>query len=375
MKNTILFLFALLPVWALAQNESCEEEIKIFCPNEPKQLKQLECLLKHEKELSNKCKQELQRLSKVAKETGVRSGGGLSSFGGVIGGLGLVPPQKRVITYTGSMAPQHDRLDRHKMSFSTPVWSQGKESFSLSLGAGSLNFQEKYVLDKKQVEVPKNYNRVELGANYSKALKNSRMLGLRASIGSASDKVFHSSRELIFSMNASYAYPGKDKNDFWMLTVFMSNNNPLANFVPIPGFVYFHKTEKFTGMFGLPFASMQWTPVDPWLFSFSLFVTNINLEAAYGHRDQIQFYTGFNMAQEAYLRVDRDRALDRLFLDEKKIFVGARAPLSKNLFTDLQFGQSFDRKVFEGRSYGDRRMGEDTLKNSLYGTLSLNVVY
>ncbi len=375
MKKMFYPLLAFLPLIAMAQNESCKEEIQIFCPGTEKGLKQLECLLKNEKELSNQCKQELQRLSKAVKETGARGGGGLSSFGGVIGGMGLVAPDRRVLSYSGSMAPQNDRLDRHRLNFSSPIWAHGKETFSMSLGAGSLNLQEKYVLDKKKVEVPQHYNRVELGGNYSKALKNNRVLGVRASIGSASDKVFHSSRELIFSMNASYAYPSEDKNNFWMLTVFMSNNNPLANFVPIPGFVYFHKTSKFTGMFGLPFASMQWTPVDPWLFFASIFVTNINLEAVYGHRDQIQFYTGFSMAQEAYLRVDRERSLDRLFLDEKKLFLGARAPLTKNLFTDLQFGQSFDRKVFEGRSYGDRRMGEDNLKNSLYGTLSLNVIF
>lgn len=74
--------------------------------------------------------------------------------------------------------------------------------------------------------------------------------------------------------------------------VMMSNNSPLGTYVPIPGFFYIYRTPTFTGLFGLPILSMQWTPVNPWSFSFSAFGPTIKSEVTYGTVDKTQFLPG-----------------------------------------------------------------------------------
>lgn len=366
----ILILLSILTFSFAQTPKSCQRYIEEFCSEN----KTIPCLLKNEKKLSEECKQELQRAGQAAKATGVRGGTGLASFGGVIGNFGLVPSGKTVVNYTGMVAPDSSGFQQHKGSISTPIWQNEKESFSLSLGGGTLYHDQKFLLGDKKILVPQTLQRVELGGSYSRRLEGHRIFGVRGGFGSASDRPFYGTRDLMFNMNAYYGRP-TEKNRYWFWTVFVSNNNPLLNYIPIPGFIYLYKSGNFTGMFGLPFASVQWTPVDPIILSASFFVSTLNLEAAYGTRDKFQPYLGFNLGQQSFLRHDREDDDDRLFLEEKKLFAGLRSPLTKDISSDVQVGQSFDRTFFEGRNFRDRESGEAHLDASWYLSLNLIITY
>ncbi len=377
MKTLVFFALITVSFTLMAEERplsACQLEIKEHCPNETVRPNTINCLLKLEKEVTPQCKQELQRLGKVVEATGARGGGGLSSFGGVMGGIGLLPPKKTIVSLNGQLAPEGNPtvIEQSKINIATPIWSDGGESFSMSVNAGRLSFNEQQSFDTG-IKTPKELNRIELGAQYSKAMKSKRMFGLRTSIGSASDKPFHSSDEITFSLNSFYTNPGSTENTHWIWTVFLSNNNPLINYVPIPGFIYLYKTEKFTGMFGLPFLSIQWTPIEPWIFSMSYFITNFNSEIAYGFRDKVQTFTGFSISQQSFLRADRDELRDRLFFNEKKIFAGIRSPLTKSISGEIQSGMAFDRKLKEGESFNDTEMESD-FGRSWYLGMSLNIL-
>lgn len=372
----VIFLI-LFPGLLFAQspyNGQCEEDLKKFCTN--KTVRSLECLGKNKNDLSKSCLQELARASQIIKSTGSRGSGGLTSFSGVMGGMGLVPPQKKIVNYSGAIAPEDNptSIQQHRLTIASPVWSHGKENFAMSLNTGRITFDEPEFWEDENFKTPRSLSRVELGGQYSKNLNEGKLLGLRASVGSASDKVFYGMNEMTFSLNATYAYPSKTEGNYWILTAFLSNNNPLINYVPIPGFIYLKKTEKFTGMFGLPFLSLQWTPTKPLIFSTSFFITNFTAEAAYVLKDNLQLLTGFAVSQQTFLREDRKEMRDRLFFNEKKLYVGLKVPMGKMFSGDIQFGQTFDRKLAEGKRFNETDLSAD-FGRSWYSALNLVMMY
>lgn len=310
-------------------------------------------------------------MSKSIEASGSRGGGGLSSFGGVMGGMGLMAPQKTVITLNGTLAPEGHptTIEQSKMSIATPIYSRNGSSFAMSVGGGRIGFNETQFFDNDG-KAPQELHRFDLGAQYSTTLKDRGFFGVRGSVGSASDKPFHSKDEMTFSLSSFYTRPSGGSGQ-WIYTVFLSNNNSFANYIPIPGFIYLYRNQGFTGMFGLPFLSMQWTPKAPWIFSMSYFITNFNTEVAYGLRDRFQTFAGFAISQQNFLRADREEGTDRLFFNEKKVFLGIRSPLTNEVSAELQSGLSFDRKLKEGKRFNDTDREAD-LGRSWYISMNWN---
>ena len=378
MKFFILLSFSFVSFSVLGQSlfkEHCGDDVSKLCPSLNSSQEHFDCLVKNKNNLSVKCGQELDRLAAILKNTGTRGSGGLSSFSGLMGGMGLAPAKKKIITYSGSYAPEHDpaAVQQHKLTFSTPLWAQGKESFAMSLNSGRVHFDRSQNWKNETIKTPRTLDRVELGGQYSRQLENSRLLGIRGSVGSASDKIFYDTKEITFSLNATYTKPAGD-NNFWILTAFMSNNNPFLNYIPIPGFIYLKKTENFTGMFGLPFLSMQWTPAKSLMFSTSFFITNFNSDVTYLITDKFQVFSGFAITQQTFLRQERRNLQERLFFNEKKVYVGLRIPMGGQFSGDIQVGETFDRKLREGKRYNDSSLSAD-YGRSWYQSLSLTMLY
>lgn len=376
MKIFIILVF--LTSVAFAQKpmlEQCKVDSEAYCKGISSRDETLNCLLAHKKKLSKFCLTELERLSEILKSAGPRGSGGLSSFSGVLGSMGLAPSQKKIMSYSGSYSPEINPtpIQQHRLNLSSPLWTQGKESLATSLTVGQIKWNDPQMWKRQNFETPESLSRVEWGGQYSKKLNDSESIGLKGSLGSASDQVFASINEVTFSLNGTYAFPSQNGN-YWILTAFMSNNNPLLNYVPIPGFIYLKKTSTFTGMFGLPFLSFQWTPTKEWIFSTSYFITNLTSEAAYSLSDSLQLFTGFAISQQTFLRADRSNIRDRLFFNEKKIYVGLKVPFGKMFSGDFQIGQSFDRKLEEGKRFNDIDMSAD-FGRSWYQSLNVTMMY
>jgi hypothetical protein len=353
--------------------DPCAEDKRKFCTDKnPPEIQS--CLLEQVKNLSTICKEQVDRVSALRRSTGARGGGGLSSFGGVSGNFGLMPSKQTVLSMGGVFAPENDPSDisQKRVSLATPVWSNEKHSTSLSVGAGRIDFNSKQLFDGTTIETPEHLDRVEIGGQYSQNLGD-KMWGGRLSVGSASNEVFHSFDEMILNANLFYM-PTVGPGDQWIYTLFISNNNPIANYVPIPGVIYLHKRERFTGLFGIPFSSIQWTPVDPWTLSVSIMIINFNAEISYGHRDQMQTFVGFSSAQQSFLRAERIENEDRLFFSEKRAFIGVRSPITPKLSGDIQFGDSFDRRLSEGDSLRDRKR-EVGMGRSWFVGMNLNYLF
>lgn len=268
------------------------------------------------------------------------------------------PPIPRLL-YEGSRISTGERpssLSYHRFSGSVPVLVNEKGALSLSLQMAEQRFGQNFALQDSGPNISSQYRKVDLGAQYTRRLDEGKSYGLRLVGGSASDELFVESRDITFSGIGFYSYPGQEKSQ-WVWTVFMSNNNSIINYIPIPGFVYFYRGESFTGMFGVPFAALHWTPVGFWHLSLMAFGPSARWDMAYGERRGRQFFWGAEWRQQSYLRRHRLEQKDRLYVDEKKVAAGVRGPFPYGLFYELSLGYSFGRQVYEGSRFGRRDRG------------------
>jgi len=289
------------------------------------------------------------------------------STAGAMSGTGFMGPPIPTASYEGRVLPANESpgLTENRVTVSVPVYKSLIDTISLAATTGDLHFSRPTVLDNTGTVVAANFYRDEIGGLYFHQLENERAWGFRGSIGSASDKPFEANRDISFSFGANYTFPAADKNR-WVLLIFFSNNSPLGDYVPVPGFIYVYKTEKLIGLFGFPIASVQWMPSDPWSYSLSIFGPIMSAEAAYGHVNKFQTFAGFTWTRQLYMPSDRNNDKDRLTVEEKKTMLGFRMPIVGSMLGEFQLGESFDRSLYIGSKTFDKDGGSATLDSGVY---------
>lgn len=280
-----------------------------------------------------------------------------------------------LISYEGRYGPKINStpLTESKLNISSPVYKSQNDTLSLSLGGNHLHLGHSIILDSGK-KVPTDLYRIETGAQYSRQLPEKRNWGLKTTIGSSGDRPFKNSNEINYSLNAHYGFPGSE-NSHWILMVFFSNNSFFGNYIPIPGFSYVYKTATFTGIFGFPITSIQWTPSPPWIFSLSLFGPTMQSEAAYGNIDQLQFLTGFSWNRQSYIPSDRSNDKDRLTVEEKKIAMGMRKSIWISTTGELQLGRAFDRMIYIGNGLSNKDGGSTSAQSGWYLSTSIKAKF
>lgn len=321
----------------------------------------------HAAALSNDCKQDIERYLQARQQAALRGGGALSSFGG----LNAIGPPIPLFSYEGRYSPGANTASwtENKMNLSAPIYKSGQDTVAMSLAAGELHLGKLLVLDSGTT-VPQDLYRFELGVQDYHQLENQKSWSGRASVGYAGDKPFETARDLTYSFNANYGFPGSGRG-YWILSVFFSNNSPIGNFVPIPGFGYLYRSNSFTGLFGFPITAIQWTPAFPWVFSMALFGPTIQAEAAVGTVDHLQSFLGYYWTRQNYIPSERVNSDDRLTLEEMKVGVGLRTLLWSSILGEIQIGRTFERSIFIGEGVFNKDGGSTTLNPDWYVALSL----
>ena len=349
---------------------SCQDEIKKLCPKIEKGKALLKCLKQEENKISLRCKEDMSRAYLANQEFKGRSGG-LNS----LGGFNLTPSTSTNITYTGRMIPNNSSpsMSENKINFQVPLYIRESHSLSLLTQASILHLNQDLRLSTGTI-IPKDYYRTELGSNYMQILPEKRSFGIRGSIGYNTNKPFIDSRDLSYSLSTSYSFPSSAQST-WVILLNLTNNGPFGNYIPIPGFIYFYRTSTFTGMFGFPFTSLQWTPSIPWTYSFSIFGLNINSEVAYGSIEHIQYLSGFSWNRQSYMLHNRVDEKDRLTFEEKKLFIGIRSPIFNILSSEFQMGDLFGRSVYVGNKLSHKDGGEAKIDSGLYASWTVKMIF
>ena len=354
----------------------CEGQIALYCSaeRETKDLREiLKCLVKNDDKLSTECKQEIQRYAQASRQTAPPGGGPLGALGGLTGAGSQVPSASYAGFYIAAPGDNSatPAMTENNLNISMPLFKGETDTVSATVTAGNLYLNKPITLDSNIV-VPNDLYRFDAGLQYTRQLPEKRSFGIRGSVGYTGDKVDKKTES--FNVSANYSFPGS-KEGHWILMVFISNNSPLGTYVPVPGFFYIYRTQTFTGLFGIPILSMQWTPVNPWSFSFSAFGPTVKTEAAYGAIDQTQFFTGLGWKQQRYMLSSRLNEDDRLTFEEKNAEIGFRRPLSQSLYSEFQTGYVFDRSVYMGEGLFNKDSGEAKLDSSWYVKWSLRLAF
>ena len=287
-------------------------------------------------------------------------GGTLNSMAGIMGPGGRPQP---LVTYDGQVMPgeKSPRQAENRVMLSTPIFGGPGFGISTSFSGSQLNFGESIALDNGK-NIPRTLHRYELGFQYSRHWEEKKNFRARVSTGYAGDDHTNNSRDLTYTVNASYGYPSESGEGSWLLMLYVSNNSPFINYFPIPGFAYFFKRPNFSGMIGLPFLSLQWIPVPPWVFSLAVFGPTFNTEAAYGMRDKFQSFIALGMNRQSFLLTDRVEDRERLTIADMRATAGFRMPLNKFLQMELHGGRSFARSAYIGKSFMNKDGGKTSLE-------------
>lgn len=351
---------------------NCSAQIELYCKPEAqtKEFRQVVgCLAKNDKALSNECKQEIQRFVQSQRQTTPAGGGGAV---GALGGLTGAGAQFPTVSYEGRFLPSADSgatpsLTENSLSISVPVYKTKSGVVAATMVGGSFLLGDEITLDSG-VELPKDFYRTEVGLAYSARLKGFSSFGIRGSVGYLGDK-FEGDTET-FNITMNYSYPGRKENTMWVWMLLMSNNGPFG-IVPIPGFLYITRTPTFTGIYGIPVISLQWTPVNPWSFSFSALGPQVRTEATYGAIDRTQYFVGAAWKQQRFNLSDRERSEYQLNMEEKDIEIGLRKMIFAGIYSEMQFGYAMDRSLYIGDGILDDQGGLFELGSAWYARLSL----
>ena len=349
----------------------CPDEKAKFCSDQNDFRGLVECLVRHDSELSKSCKQEVDRMIQARKQAAARGGGALTSFGGA----NAMGPPVPFVSYEGRITPGTNATGQveNKFNISSPVYKNATDTVGLSLAAGQVHLSETLHLDSGQ-DLATDYSRFEIGTQFMRQLADKKNWGMRASVGYAGDRPSEAGKDLSYSLSGSYGFPGTGQS-YWVALVFMANNSPLANYVPIPGVLYIYRAEKFSGSFGFPVTSLQWTPIDPWQFSLSIFGLNLQTEAAYGHLDSLQTFFAYTMSQQTFIPAVRINDRDRLTLREEKVSLGLRAPVMGLLQAEIQAGRSFNRSAYIGRGFNNKDGGSANMSSDNFASVAVRCAF
>jgi len=275
--------------------------------------------------------------------------GGPGASGGM-GGPGMGSPGYKATWYPsrpGSNTGTDIGVFRQNLSGAGPVWNDDGEIVLLSAGVRNNLFFTDALLPDTQRPFPHELWNINIGLMYLRQFDNDWSGGISTSFGSASDKPFHSIREMNVSFFTFLQVPAKNERDSWLFSLMYS---PVGNLTfPIPGVAYSWKpSDELQMNIGIPF-TVNWLPTEALTINFSyLPITNVNARATYALTPTWNIYGGFEWLYEAYFLADRADTQDRFMGFEKRLIGGLRWDFGPHTSLDLNAGYAFDRYYGEG---------------------------
>jgi hypothetical protein len=350
--------------------ETCAEQIKTFCPEEKTPGDIAKCLFKNRASLSTQCKQEVERFARAAEQSADQGGGALSA----LGGLSSPTPPFPLVSVDGRYSPGDNTQNELNVKVSAPVHQTERDYVAFTLTGGQIHFEDPIDLNSGRI-IPRDLYRVEIGNQYTRKLEEGKSLAISSSIGYAGDRIFENTRGMTLSANLRYGRPTAS-GSYFLWTLFISNNSSFVGpFVPIPGFVYFYKTPTFTGMFGLPYLSLQWTPSALWAHSFSLIGPSVVLESAYGEVKSVQYFVGGNWSNQSFIMHDYVDSAERLTIEDKKVGIGARSFMFSKMIGEVRAGYAFDRLLYIGEGFRNMEAGSAELDSEAFVSFSIKSAF
>jgi hypothetical protein len=251
--------------------------------------------------------------------------------------------------------PTEFGYEQHNVTLAVPLFQDSRNEWSATARARYQSFSTRAVFAGSGQTFPEELWDVRVGTAYRHKFDNDWIGGGSLTLGSASDKPFHSEDELLVQAIGFVRVPHRERNA-WFFTLIYTNDQEFLSGIPIPGIAYqWVPSETFNAVIGVPFSAIEWKPIEPLTFEASYFpVRHVRARATWRIFRPLRAYIGFDWDNERYRLADRVDEDKRLFYYEKRITGGARFDL-KHVGVEVYGGYVFDRFYFLGEGYSDRR--------------------
>ena len=244
---------------------------------------------------------------------------------------------------------------RQELSVRFPILNQGPDLLLGGVGVRNTLFTGDAGFPRGR-DMPDSLWDVRGSLIYLRQLDGGWAAGGSVTVGSPSDKPFHSVAEVVPTVNAFLRIPAAREPDAWLFGLFYSPVGELR--FPIPAVAYqYTPGDNFQFLIGLPLA-VTWKPTDTLRVDAGYIpLRRVKAQVTWTVRDGLEAFGGYEWTNDAYLRAGRLDRKEQLFLYEMRVPGGVRLFFREHWVIDLAAGWAFDRQVFNGRRYGDR--GQD----------------
>jgi hypothetical protein len=253
---------------------------------------------------------------------------------------------------------QNTRLDltQHNVTLVTPLFQNSTDELAMSARLRYQDYDTEARLPDSGQRLPNELWDARAGLSYRHKFANAWILGGSLTVGSASDKPFHSEDELVVRAAALLRVPSGERNA-WLYSLTYANDVEIFGMrhVPIPGVGYLYApSETFKAVIGFPFSSVEYKPFDRLTLEASYFpVRTVRARATYAIFRPLRIFLGFDADHDSYYLAGRGDKDDQLFYYEKRITAGMRFDL-RHVGIEVTGGYVFDRFYFEGERYSER---------------------
>ena len=244
---------------------------------------------------------------------------------------------------------------QHNITLAVPIFQDSRNEWSIATRGRFQDYDTSATFAGSGTRFPDQLWDVRIGGAYRHKFDNDWIGGGSLTVGSASDKPFHSEDELIVQAIGFLRVPHRERNA-WFFTLIYSNDQEFLSGVPIPGVAYqWVPSDTFNAIVGVPFTAVEWKPLESLtLDAFYFPVRNVRTRATWRIFRPLRAYVGFDWDSDRYMLADRADEDKRLYYYEKRFTGGARFDL-KHVGIEVYGGYVFDRFYFLGESYSDRR--------------------
>ncbi len=187
---------------------------------------------------------------------------------------------------------------------------------------------------------------------YQRKFENGWQGGLVLTVSSPSDKPFNNWDTVVPGINAFVVVPRE--RDSWLFSVAWFPTGEIR--YPIPGIAYIWMPSQYlTMIIGIPFA-VTWRPYDEVRLDFTYVpLRRVRSQFSWEVVPSTTLFAGFEWTNEAYFLDDRIDRKDQMFVFEKRFYGGIRWGITDRWQAEIIGGYVFDRLLFTGRNYTDRK--------------------
>jgi hypothetical protein len=256
---------------------------------------------------------------------------------------------------------------REDLFVSVPVYSDGCDTWALSFRGRNETFSTQAILPLSERRFPEDLWALNFAATYAHRFDSEVIVGGTLSVGSASDKPFHSIDEMTLGVSAFAWIPSGERNA-WLFSVAYSPTAEI-NF-PIPMVAYIYNPSDYLRInIGLPFQIM-YRPTEDLRLDFSyMLLRNVHAQATYRLCRPVSVFAAFDWENESYFLADRQNVNDRLFYYDKRLSAGLIFNVTRCFSVTLSGGYTFDRFYFEGAQYSDKNTNQVNVGDGPYLSL------